>query len=353
MGATRAPEQFIALLRKRPRLALAAGGTALAAIVTGGILAFGVQSARDLGEATPSSPIPQSSASEAPTATPIPTEADVASFTLSPRPSPAASPSETPAARPSPTAMPPPSSTPLPDELERPDTPSTLGAFGYEDILRVEVDGLAVRIAPFSHMPLATGWEDGTRNIGEVRLSAGDYVSVDLGPLQIGETTWYRVWPAENAQLHYSTLWWDTKNDGANPVEPGWVAAAVGDDAYLSLHAHTAREPWLDGLPLLLSGTGDYESDAFEGFDLYSIDWAYVIDEQLAPCDLTASIANIDGSESMVVVDSSTIGAYQEGADGIGAGDRAPVVGTDFVSLVLRISSGCEWTLRLEALPHD
>ncbi len=63
-------------------------------------------------------------------------------------------------------------------------------------------------------------------------------MSVHLGPLPIGDTVWYLVWPATNARLHYNTgPGWDSNGDGPNGgVDPGWVAASVGDDAYMDLY---------------------------------------------------------------------------------------------------------------------
>ena len=230
-----------------------------------------------------------------------------------------------------------------------------IDGFGYDDILRVDVNGLAVRAAPFTSSALAVGYRLGGARIGPVRLDAGAYVSVDLGPLVIGDTTWYRVWPAENAELHYSTILWDTRNDGPNPIEPGWIAAAVGDDEYVSLFR--ASEPQ-DYLPLLVSGIGNYESELIANFDLFLLSWAYVIDEQDAPCDFQVALAAVDDGSPVevmvVVVDESTIGAFEEGVTPIGAGDGNPIVGDELSDpLVLHVRSDCEWTLRLEVQPHD
>jgi len=228
--------------------------------------------------------------------------------------------------------------------------PELIDGFGYDDILQVDVNGLAVRAAPLPSSALAIGYRLNGRRIGPVRLDEGAYVSVDLGPLVIGDTTWYRVWPADDAELHRSAVNWDTKNDGPNPVEPGWIAVSVGDDEYVSLFR--ASEPQ-DYLPLLVSGIGNYESEQIANFDLFLIQWAYAIDEQFAPCDFEVTMATEDGNDSLVVVDSSTIGAFEEGANPIGAGDGNPIVGDSGDPLVLQVRSGCEWTLRLEAQAHD
>jgi hypothetical protein len=205
-------------------------------------------------------------------------------------------------------------------------------------------------------MPLATGWQDGVTDIGEVRLRAGDYVSVELGPLRIGDTTWYRVLPAENAQLNTSTVWWDTKLDGPNGIEPGWITAAAGDEAFLTLYESTEPGSFLDGLPILASGAGAYESGLFEGSDLYLIEWAYAAgDGAPAQCGFTASMAATDSNAEVVILDlgRTGVGAYHSGAAEIGAGVGTPVVGDSFSPLLLRISSGCSWTVRLQGVPRD
>jgi len=166
-----------------------------------------------------------------------------------------------------------------------------LGGFHLDDILRVEVNSLAVRVKPYTSVPLATGSTfDGTKlnSIGPVRLNVGDYVSVELGPVKIGDTTWYRVWPAEGGRLHYGLTSWDTNGQVDDGTEPAWVAASVGSDVYLTLHEAAHPEPWMSGLPLLAAGA-----------------------------------------------------------------DGTPVAGAGVDPFELRVASGCEWTLRLEPQPHD
>ena len=230
-----------------------------------------------------------------------------------------------------------------------------LPEYSYQDILQIEVDRLPVYVAPLSRMPLATAWRDGTTEVGDVRLDSGTFVSVDLGPLQIGETTWYRVRPAENGQLDVSNMVWDTKFDGPNGVEPGWIEAAVGDEERVSLFEEAVHQPFLEGLPLLASATGDLETDTFEAYDKYLIQWAYAsVDEQPAHCGFYVALLNPDRSASLVVLDQGRagVGAFHEGIAEIGAGDGVPVVGEDFGSLFLLVASGCTWSIRLEGEPH-
>lgn len=227
--------------------------------------------------------------------------------------------------------------------------------FGFEDILRIEVDRLAVRVAPLSHMPLATGWQDGITDVGDVRLDSGDFVSVDLGPLRIGDTSWYRVRPAENGQLGVSSVVWDTKFDGPNGMEPGWIAAVAGDEERVSLEAAAVHEPFLDGLPLLVSAVGDLESDTFEGYDKYLIEWAYAsVDEQPEHCGFYVALVTPDRSASLILLDQgySGVGAFHDGIAEIGGGDGVPLVGDDFMPLFLVVASQCAWSVRIEGVPH-
>jgi hypothetical protein len=234
-------------------------------------------------------------------------------------------------------------------------TGELLEGFHLDDILRVEVNGLAARTGPYTNMPLTTGWTwngSGYDSIGDVRLNVGDFVSVELGPVKIGDTTWYRVWPAEAGVLHYSTVIWNA-NGVVDGHRPAWVAAAVGTDVYLTLHEASHPEPWMSGLPLLVAGTGNYISGPLQSTDLFTLDWVYLIDDQLAPCDFRVALGAVGGGEEVVAVDASTTGAFEEGGVGLGKADGTPVAGEGVDPFELRVASGCEWTLRLEPQPHD
>ncbi len=111
--------------------------------------------------------------------------------------------------------------------------PPVSGDFQYADILRVEVNGLAVREAPSLASRLSRAYQDvgGTpQAAGDVRLDAGYFVSVYMGPLWSGDTAWYLVWPAVDGRFNYNPgPWWDSNGDfpTAGGVDPGWVAGSV------------------------------------------------------------------------------------------------------------------------------
>jgi hypothetical protein len=54
-----------------------------------------------------------------------------------------------------------------------------------------------------------------------------------------------------------------------------------------------------------------------------------------------------------MVVDESTIGAFEDGSVRRGNAAGTPVAGEGVDPFELRVASGCEWTLRLEPQPHD
>jgi hypothetical protein len=233
-----------------------------------------------------------------------------------------------------------------------------LTGFGFNDILRVEVNHLAARIGPYTFMPLTKGWTwngSGYDLIGDVRLNAGDFVSVELGPVMIGDTTWYRVWPAEGGFLHHSTVAWNANSPMDGSTNPAWVAAAVGPDTYVSLHEAYEYDRSTTGLPpaLVVSGAGDYLSEPLENHDLIGLQWIFLIDDQTAPCDFTVTLEPTVSGASLKAVDKSLTGASESGAMSLGAGDGKPVAGEGFDPFRVRVQSGCEWSILLEWMAHD
>ena len=184
---------------------------------------------------------------------------------------------------------------------------------------------------PKPQSPLAQGIKrvthdtapDTLTSAGDVRLEAGDYVSVDLGPLAIGDVVWYRVWPAEDAQLHYSTLWWDTNGDDpVGGVNPGWVASSVGEDQYLTLYRPTdpsEYEAWSAEGPMTLmaSGTGNYVSEPYVQHDLFDFEWAAAVDDQSAPCSFSVTLLPENGAEPVIAIETSIAHVEQGPESGI------------------------------------
>jgi hypothetical protein len=277
-------------------------------------------------------------------------------------------------ATPSASAVPEPTASPTAELSATPSpTPesSVISGFGFSDILRVEVNDLAVRVSPSPSSPLMQRIEFVThesapntlRSTGDVRLDAGDYVSVELGPLTIDDVVWYLVWPAVDARLHYSPSWWDANGD--NPVggaHPGWVAASVGGDQYLAQYRATdprAYESWPAGGPmtLMVSGTGNFISEPMTRHDMYDFDWAATTLDGSAPCLFTVILLPEDDAEQVVAIDTSIADAEQGPVTGLAGRINAPWnasaghPGDPLFTVSVR--SGCAWSLKLAPLPHD
>jgi hypothetical protein len=240
--------------------------------------------------------------------------------------------------------------------------------FGYSDVLQVNVDGLAVRSGPSVTSSLAKvyRWNGETHvAIGDARLSAGDYVSVELGPLQIGDTVWYLVWPAEDARLHYNPGGsWDAngdfETDGSN--DPGWVAASVAQDQHLTLYRPTdpsEYESWPEGGPrtLLASGTGDYLSEPLVQHDMYDFDWAAAVQDRPVPCSFSVTLLPEDGAEPVLAIEAAVADTDVGPVSGIEGIVDTPWAGsagqTGDPLFRVSVRSECTWTLKLAPLAHD
>jgi hypothetical protein len=268
-----------------------------------------------------------------------------ASMRPSPEPSADTSPEPKPISTPTPTSAP-------------SGSPFVSTGFQYSDILRVEVNGLAVRVAPELGSALVQGIGLSGEPLGDVRLDAGDFVSVHLGPLPIGDTVWYQVWPAEDARLNYSTVGWDPGLPAdIGGVGPGWVTASVGEDQNLALYRRpepSEYESWSPGGPqmLMVSGTGDYESEPQAGTDLYAFDWAVALGDDLAPCAFSVTLQPEDGGEPVVAVETSTTGFTVGPGSGV-VTPWGPTAGGSWTLFTVSIASGCTWAVLLRPLGHD
>jgi hypothetical protein len=233
-------------------------------------------------------------------------------------------------------------------------SPSSFTDFNYADILRVDVNGLAVRQSPSLTSPLAQGSRfDGAQTVptGDVRLNAGEFVSVELGSLPIGDVVWYLVWPAEDARFHYApTLGWQ-----------GWVAASVGEDEYLSWYRRTESseyESWTSEGPqtLMVSGTGDYESEPQVQHDMFAFYWAVAADDHPSPCAFSVTMRSEGRAEPVTAIETSTSGVDLGPTDGPSSvlnTPWAPAAETSSDTFTVSISSGCTWAVRLWPLAHD
>jgi len=237
-------------------------------------------------------------------------------------------------------------------------SPSVSTGFQYGDILRVEVNRLAVREAPMLSSRLLQGDRvvgvPEPEPLGDVRLNAGDFVSVYLGPLSIGDTVWYLVWPAEDARLGYSTVSWDTVPP-AGGSRPGWVAASVGEDQYLTLYRRSEPSEIGESF-LMVSGTGDFESGPLPRHDLWGFNWAVALNDHPSPCAFSVTLVPEEGAEPVLAVETSTTDVEQGPVTGPGSQigmPWGPSAGGSWDSFTVSVSSGCTWAVGLWLHGHD
>ena len=130
-------------------------------------------------------------------------------------------------AAPSPSVVPPPTAGPTLTPLSSPTASPVAAKSEFGTILQVQVNRLAARLAPDTSAALVHAFNlsgPAPVDAGSVRLSKGDFVSVELGPLKIGNTVWYLVWPSKAGKFRVSDVdWYDKAPPGGSPG-PGWVA---------------------------------------------------------------------------------------------------------------------------------
>jgi len=254
----------------------------------------------------------------------------------------------------SPTHTPPagPTSTPA-----SPGTVTTDG-FHFDDILKIQVNKLAVRTAPTKtarlvHQYLILGTK--ASDLGEVRLNTGNFVKVQLGPLQVGNITWYLVWPAAGAKLDdQTTNWYDQAPLAGQPV-PAWIATAVGTAKYVTLERRptSAQIEAVEAPGLVVAGTGNYVSAPMPRHDAFLFYWAATITGTATTCAFNVQLVPDDADfDPLTAVDTSTTSV--KAAAVAGASLPWVVAGSStWATFTVQITSSCGWAIRLIRLEHD
>jgi hypothetical protein len=275
--------------------------------------------------------------------------------------SPATSPSGSlPTAAPgSPGASAAPSPTAAPTPAPAPTGTITVGA-KYGDILKVEVNNLAVRAQPRRTAELVHAYELGGPapiDHGLVRLDRGDFVSVHLGPVQVGSTLWYLVYPSLDGDFQTSPVTWYTEHPSEGSPGPGWMAASVGSDVYATL----VREPSdgeLEGfepIGLNAAGTGPYVSPPQPRHDGWSFTWAAATPDASDPCTFDAQLFPSDTAVAPVTaIETTTTGVKVSSRNGkFLTAPWLPTPAGSWETFTVQVSGSCRWALRLTPLHHD
>jgi hypothetical protein len=237
-----------------------------------------------------------------------------------------------------------------------PTAPAATSEFGT--ILKVQVNGLAARIAPDRSAALVHAYNlSGPAPIdgGLVRLSKGAFVSVELGPLRVGTTTWYLVWPSKTGAFRVSDLDWYDKAPPSGTPGPGWVAGSSGTDVYMI----PAREPDKTELeafePVGLTGfgSGAYVLGSGPRHDAFLLEWAAAAPTPGTKCTLTASLVPDDR-------DFAPLGILSTSTTSVKIGPRAgtrilwpEAAASTWTTFTVEVGGTCASSMRLIRLEHD
>lgn len=254
-----------------------------------------------------------------------------------------------------------PSSAPAPTATAAPAPTGTLSeGFHYGDILKVQVNNLAVRAQPKRTAALVHAYDlTGPAPIdhGLVRLDKGAFVSVHLGPVKVGQTAWYLVWPSRDGDFHTSPITWYTAHPSEGTPGPGWMAASVGDDVYATL----VREPGvaeLEGwepIGLNAAGTGSFTSAPQPRHDGWAFTWAAAAPRSGDPCTLHVQLVPADVDfEPVTAIETTTSGVKVSAVGGrFLTAPWLPASPGSWETFTVEVSGTCRWAIRLTPLHHD
>jgi hypothetical protein len=225
----------------------------------------------------------------------------------------------------------------------------------------VQVNNLAVRAQPRRTAALVHAYDlTGPAPIdhGVVRLDTGAFVSVHVGPVRVGQTVWYLVWPSKDGDFHTSPVTWYTQHPSEGSPGPGWMAASVGDDVYATL----VREPGnaeLEGyepVGMNLAGTGPIVSAPQPRHDGWSFTWAVATTTSGTPCNVLVELVPEDGDfEPVSVLETTTSGVKVSSRNGafVTAPSWLPAAVGSWETFTVEVSGTCRWAIRLTPLHHD
>jgi hypothetical protein len=232
--------------------------------------------------------------------------------------------------------------------------------FHYGDILKIQVNRLPARIAPKRTAALVHGYDlSGPAPVdgGTVRLSKGDFVSVQLGPVPIGDTVWYLVWPATATAIRAGGLEWYTSPPPDSSPVPAWVAASVGSDVYMGLQKRPSTAELEAYMPvgLNVAATGNYESAPQARHDGFLLDWAASAPTSGTACAFKLALTPADADfDPAVAVNTSTTTVKMSSLNGFGYSvEWLPIPPGSWETYTVKVTSTCRWAVRFIRLEHD
>jgi hypothetical protein len=239
-------------------------------------------------------------------------------------------------------------------------TPTVAAGFGYGDILKVAVDRLAARVAPDRNAALVHSYDltgPAPKDNGDVRLGKGDYVSVELGPVPVGTTTWYLVLPATATTLHPDGPGWYTKPPPGGDSGPAWVAASVGTATYMTLQRRPdPSEIQSFGDPgLTMAATGNFVSGPQPRHDAFAFEWAASAPTSGTACAFKLQLVPSDPKVKHVVTASvTTTSVKTSGRESLQQGTSwLPIPDGSWTTFTINVTSTCHWAVHYWRLEHD
>ena len=240
-------------------------------------------------------------------------------------------------------------------------TPALNAGFRFGDILKVKVNSLAARIAPKRTAALVHGYDlSGPAPIdgGTVRLDKGDLVSVELGPVPVGDTVWYLVWPATGSRLRPGGMeWYASPPPGGSPG-PAWMAASVGGDVYLELDRHPTVaeiEAAFGTAGLSAAGQGPFTSAPQPRHDGFELGWGAATLASCTDCSFKVSLVPSDADvDAKAAVSTSTTTVKVGPLGGVRVStDWLPAPAGSWETFAVHVTGSCNWAFRLVRLEHD
>lgn len=240
-------------------------------------------------------------------------------------------------------------------------TPAVANGFHVGDILKIQVNRLAARVAPTRSSALVHAYDisgPAPEDKGAVRLSTGDFVSVELGPVPMGDTVWYLVWPAPGNKLHPGGTEWYTKPPLAGSPIPAWVAASVGKDVYMSLQRRPDATEIETYAPTGVTGAGlgNYVSTPQPRHDGFLFWWAASAPVSGTSCSVKVALVPSDGDfDPKVALATTTTTSLKVGplAGTVVTAPWLPAPEGSWETFTVEVTSTCNWAFRVVRLEHD
>lgn len=228
-------------------------------------------------------------------------------------------------------------------------TPVVNPGFSFGDVLKIQVNSLAARIAPKRSAALVHAYDitgpapvDG----GLVRLDKGDLVSVELGPVPVGDTVWYLVWP-----LPGGAQWYTTPPMAGTP-QPAWLAASVGSAVYMKLD-HAGGDGGSGSVGG--AGRGAYVSAPQPRHDVFQLKWAAATPSSGESCSLKVELVPSDAdfdAKLGIQATTTTVKVGPLGGTGVSA-PWLPAPAGSWTTFTVNVTGTCNWAFRLVRLEHD